>query len=506
MKAAKRLTALISILIIGCCSLGKAEPIDSVFTYDGYFWDGNQPADGIYDLQLILYDDPDPNYGIPVGYINELNDCYVTDGSFIVNVDFSLGDPNVFNGQKRWLEIGYRDSYLKDPNEYTIAKPRQEILAVPYALYAASGTSGPQGLQGPKGDRGPIGPQGKQGIQGEQGPKGDKGDTGDTGLMGPQGPAGDSHWQLSGSDTYYNNGNVGIGTSSPQANLEVTGTSMGSIVKGYNSGSGYGVSGYSDSGPGVYGYGDEGVHGGSYDNKGVSGFSFEGYGVYGDSIEGVGVYGNSIMGWSGFFTGDVHIARNVGIGTETPDVRLVVKSSGYAGGMKVLSSDGDELFKVRQNSDGSGSIYLNDKDGNTGVYLHGDSINYINAGNVGIGKTNPSYKLDVNGTIRSNNVSTASDARLKKDIKTIDNALEKIASLRGTNFRWINKENGDKLQVGVIAQEVEVVFPEVVTTDDQGYKSVAYGKLVAPLIEAIKEQQVQIEQLKAEIEELTKSK
>ena len=106
-----------------------------------------------------------------------------------MDLDFSSGDadidPNIFNGQKRWLEIGYRPGYLKDPNEYIIVEPRQEILAVPYALYAVSGTQGPKGE---KGDIGPMGPQGEQGIKGEQGPKGDKGDTGDTGPIGPQGP------------------------------------------------------------------------------------------------------------------------------------------------------------------------------------------------------------------------------------------------------------------------------------------------------------------------------
>ena len=228
----------------------------------------------------------------------------------------------------------------------------------------------------------------------------------------------------------------------------------------------------------------------------MNGSSVEGSGVYGSSGSGNGVYGNSFSGYAGYFKGPKnYFSDNVGIGTESPDVRLVVKSSGYAGGMKVLSSDGDELFKVRENSD--------DKDGTTGVYLHGDSINYINAGNVGIGRTNPSYKLDVNGTIRGNNVSP-SDARWKKEIETIDNALERVTSLHGVNFKWKDTESDDTLQMGVVAQEVEKVFPEVVSTDDQGYKSVAYDKLVAPLIEAIKEQQTQIEALQAEIEELKK--
>ena len=457
-------------IIIGYCDLCLAEPIGTTFTYEGRFIDGNEPINGIYDLELILYDIPNPDLGMQVGFINEVNDCNVIEGYFTVDVDFSLGDPNVFNGQKRWVQVGYRNGELKDPNEYTIVRPRQEILAVPYALYAVSGTTGPQGE---KGDIGPMGPQGEQGIQGEQGPKGDKGDTGDNGPMGLQGPPGDSHWQLNGSDTYYNDGDVGIGKSNPTHKLEVIDNSTAAAIRGKNEGNG------------------SGVYGSSINGSGVSGVSSN------DS----GVYGNSTSGWGGYFEGPKnYFSGNVGIGTDTPDVSLVVKSSGYAGGMLVESSDGDDLFRVRENSDGSGSIYLNDSSGNLGVYLHGSSTNYINAGNVGIGRTNPSYKLDVNGTIRCNNVSTASDARLKKDIKTIDNALERVTSLRGTNFNWIDEESDSSLQMGVIAQEVEEVFPEAVSTDDQGYKSVAYGKLVAPLIEAIKEQQTQIKELKEENE------
>ena len=480
------------------CNLVNAEPIDTVFTYEGYFCDGNQPAEGIYDLELIIYDHNDPNIGIPIGYINEVNDCYVDDGSFSINVDFSVGDPNVFNGHKRWLEIGYRDGELKDPNEYTIVEPRQEILAVPYALYAVSGTpgpqgergmQGPQGEQGPKGDNGDTGETGLQGVQGERGPQGIQGET------GPQGPAGDSHWQISGSDIFYNDGNVGIGLNDPALKLHVRDNSPYPAIYIKNDGSGEGLFANAISG--------NGLEGNSTSGDGVNGSSVEGSGVYGSSGSGNGVYGNSFSGYAGYFKGPKnYFSDNVGIGTESPDVRLVVKSSGYAGGMKVLSSDGDELFKVRENSDGSGSIYLNDKDGTTGVYLHGDSINYINAGNVGIGTTNPGYKLHVVGSIAyTGSIYDVSDVRLKENIAPLDNALEKVASINSIYFN--NKgEPEDNREIGVIAQEVEQVLPEVVSENDQGYKSVDYSKLTALLIEAVKEQEVQIKEIKTENETL----
>jgi hypothetical protein len=90
-------------------------------------------------------------------------------------------------------------------------------------------------------------------------------------------------------------------------------------------------------------------------------------------------------------------------------------------------------------------------------------------------------------------VTASSDARLKEEINTIDNALEKVLSLRGVEF--VRTENQMK-EIGVIAQEVESIIPEVVRTNvDTGLKNVAYGNLVGLLIEAIKDQQKLIEKL-----------
>jgi hypothetical protein len=113
----------------------------------------------------------------------------------------------------------------------------------------------------------------------------------------------------------------------------------------------------------------------------------------------------------------------------------------------------------------------------------GDS--YLNGGDVGIGQTSPAYKLDVTGTIRATgDVIAFSDRRVKENIKTIDNALEKVINLRGVEF---NKIGENKKSIGVIAQEVEKILPEVISTDKRDMKSVAYGNIVGVLIEAIKE-------------------
>ncbi len=85
-----------------------------------------------------------------------------------------------------------------------------------------------------------------------------------------------------------------------------------------------------------------------------------------------------------------------------------------------------------------------------------------------------------------------SDMRLKKDIKNISDALEKLSSLDGVTYNWnhsfhpeLNLE--DKPQMGVLAQQVEKVFPQAVVTNEAGIKAVTYNMLIAPTIEAIKE-------------------
>ena len=119
-------------------------------------------------------------------------------------------------------------------------------------------------------------------------------------------------------------------------------------------------------------------------------------------------------------------------------------------------------------------------------------------GNVGIGTTSPSEKLEVNGNIlASGDITAFSDARIKENIETLPNALESIKAMRGVTYNKIGEE---KQSIGVIAQEVQAVLPQLVSEHNDGMLSVAYGNVTAVLIEAIKEQQKQIDELKALID------
>lgn len=95
-----------------------------------------------------------------------------------------------------------------------------------------------------------------------------------------------------------------------------------------------------------------------------------------------------------------------------------------------------------------------------------------------------------------------SDRRLKKDFSKLHNSFTKLNSLQGYNYFWKDSTKGQSLQTGLIAQEVEEIFPELVKTDEKGMKSVNYIGLVPHLIESVKEQSSEISALKEDLQEM----
>jgi len=115
------------------------------------------------------------------------------------------------------------------------------------------------------------------------------------------------------------------------------------------------------------------------------------------------------------------------------------------------------------------------------------SLTAANVSTLGL-KYNPST-----GTLEATDFNSLSDERVKNNIHTIETPIEKILSLRGVSFEF---KNSGKKSIGVVAQELETVLPELIHTGSDGFKSVSYGNIVGLLIEAIKDQQSQIDNLK----------
>jgi hypothetical protein len=245
-------------------------------------------------------------------------------------------------------------------------------------------------------------------------------------------------------------------------------------------------------------------------------------------------------------------SQNVGIGTTGPTEKLHVDGSTlitYNNSFQSTNSVGNKAILARV-SPTSGIInyaeyatatnlngfVIGSDDARVKGNITGDSLEFItntstrmtilSSGNVGINTTTPGSTLHVVGDVliqtgalgvgvnpnatdgridASNDIVafSTSDKRLKENITPIANALEKVRSLTGVEFDWKEETKSvhgyEGHDVGVIAQDVQAVLPEAVRTNDTGYLSVRYEKLIGLLIEGMKEQQAQIDELKAQI-------
>ncbi|MFC1475755.1 tail fiber domain-containing protein [Candidatus Zixiibacteriota bacterium] len=246
------------------------------------------------------------------------------------------------------------------------------------------------------------------------------------------------------------------------------------------------------------------------DEYGAYGWVSGNYGYLGG--DSVGVYGNGT--YAGLFEGKVYVDGDVGIGTASPNGPLHIES-----GMSISNPthyDDREAPLVIGDGDGSGACLL--IDGNQIEIAAGNSLHIntasaedvfmvVGGGDVGIGTDSPSYKLDVNGDIECVALHETSDGRLKTNIAPLTDALDKIQQVRGVTFAWneaaesFGAEVG-KQQIGVIAQELESIFPELVTTAADGYKAVDYTKLTPVLIEAVKDLKTENDAMRAQMAEM----
>lgn len=257
---------------------------------------------------------------------------------------------------------------------------------------------------------------------------------------------------------------------------------------------------------------------------------------------------------------------NVGIGTTTPDAKLNVGDasgaalyltredattvSGDVLGSLLFDSTDDTFPSTTDASAGIRAFASQDHgNSNKGGHLTFFTKNNVGngiaatehmritaAGNVGIGDVTPDAKLDVDaasgnllilansgtqralvdingnltisGKMNSNGIEELSDRRFKTNISPLSSVLNKVLKIEGVTYNWRQDEFpekafGDRTEIGFIAQELEKYFPELVNTDKDGYKSVQYSHMVPVLLEAIKEQQQQIELMSNQLRSLT---
>jgi hypothetical protein len=158
-----------------------------------------------------------------------------------------------------------------------------------------------------------------------------------------------------------------------------------------------------------------------------------------------------------------------------------------------------------QNVFSMGSAYTPASDGTSLDNMYGIAWTHTNVG--GQSKSGLSHQaLFVNSGVTQSAIGTGiwtigditafSDARVKKDVEVIDNAMARVEQIRGVNFTRISD---DVRSTGVIAQEVQAVLPEAVVEDAEGMLSVKYGNMVGLLIEAVKDLNTEIKELKAQI-------
>ena len=300
--------------------------------------------------------------------------------------------------------------------------------------------------------------------------------------------------------------------------------SPGGVIKGINTGTGYGIYGASTSGSGVYGYSSSG-------NYGYLGSSSAGVYGYNTAVTGAGVRGNSTGGSGGYFTSSYPSSQIRALQAHTTGVGYFDATAIYGRGVPA------EAY-------GFGGYFIG---GYKGVYGHvvavSNSYYYGVSGrasggygtNYGVhGWADGTNSTNYSGYFSGNVVVTGifinpSDERFKENVQPFKNALSKIKLMNVHTFNFMQMEKEKQLvlpegeQIGLIAQELEEILPELVTDNVHAYdknediedaerdmeqieyKGINYIGLIPVLIEAIKEQQEMIEAQQRQIDELLRS-
>lgn len=259
--------------------------------------------------------------------------------------------------------------------------------------------------------------------------------------------------------TVLRNGNIGIGETNPQFPLTFSG-SLGDKIS------------FRETGGGFFGFGVDLDRLQVHSATPTTDVSF-GYGSNASFTERVRVINSGEFGMS-------------------VSGRLVLSTGTQSAGMW-LTNTANNAFPafVGMRSDNLVGFYGNGSP-NSGWGMLMNTSN----GRVGIGTDNPSQALHVIGNIlASGTITQNSDARLKKDITPLSNTLQSIQQINGYTYHWKDTSKPEE-QIGLLAQELQKVYPQLVKENDKGILAVNYSGMVPVLLTAIKEQQQQIDELK----------
>lgn len=473
------LTALLAVLI--SCATAAAQTTG--FTYQGSLNNSGLPANGNFDFEFKLFDSA--SGGTQLGATVSRNNITVTDGVFAVLLDFGAAS---FPGANRFLEISAR---VSGTTGITILAPRQPITSTPYTIRSLSAANADTATNSATANNALQlgGVNASQFVQ-----------TNDPRMSDARNPLPNSTNYIQNRTTPQTSANFNIG-----GDGTVGGTLTGGVVSAstqFNLGLNRVLAkvGANNLFLGTLAGRDNGGERNTMlgDSAGKSNIGEE------NTMIGFVAAQDSVSGSFNTFVGSRAGLNNItGFTNTTLGYRADLGSTNLVNATAI----GANAFVGQSNALVLGSI-----NGVNGATATTD---------VGIGVTQPARRLDVNGNIRVGSTTAvfgcvedrdgtviagvcASDLRFKKDVKPFGNVLNSFSKLRPVNYFWRADEFpdqhfGQKRSYGLIAQEVEEVFPDLVTTDDKGFKAVNYTKLPLYTIQAVKEQQAQIEAQAKEI-------
>ncbi len=299
-------------------------------------------------------------------------------------------------------------------------------------------------------------------------------------------------------------GSLGIGATAPVAKLEVVGTAN------INNGTGYAVkNGFMASGSLTIGSITQNYGGGSNWTANTAGLLLETQNNTEIAVHDSGTRVTSLMYYEGESANRITIGRDMGWGTTTlclgnSDLYFTKTDHDHSG---FGNTDGYAAIENAKNYDALMILGRAHTGGIRTVKLW-DYLEVNGEFAVNAGKRTLKMQGDGNLVIYSGSKAlwatgtNPSDARLKKDIRPIENALGKLLSIKGVGFSWVDELMGKGPDIGILAQDVETVFPELVSSVDQKYKSVKYLGLIPVLIEAIREMENHVLNLQTQIQTL----